>query len=153
VFTFVGNVAATIGSSLGGLAFRDSCGTVVNELVTLSSLFSSLTRIGNATFYTIAATFTADQGFDICNGGFQILQVEMSSGGRLPLFSLNGRQNGFQTGDFAPFSMVAFPGQSIVHLEKGQSASFEFRVPVRNPVSILFFVNMVGERTTGSCTP
>lgn len=125
--------------------------SIVNDLVTLDSSFGRFNQVGSSKYYRIDANFTNNSSFNVCDGGFQILELQTTSGTQLQVYNANGDGPFGGVGAFVPFSQVVLPSEDMLDLLKGQSAGFAFIIPVPDREAIRFFVNMAGEPTIADC--
>jgi hypothetical protein len=135
-----------------GFSVVDQYLSNVNDLVTLNSAVGQLNRAGATQWYRIDARFTNDRG-NICYGGFQVIELQTISGTPLQIHNANGAGPFGGIGTFVPFGLVTHPPSNMQHFARGQSAEFEFIIPVPQIEAIRLFVNVVGERSSEDCSP
>jgi len=135
---------------------------LVNKLVTLESVSGRFSPSGSGGappfpggavgVFSIASVFKNTSGLNICNGRFEIVELQTVSGTHLQVFNANGNGPFGGVGDLVPYNFVSSV-RGMKHFEIGEKVQFDFNIFVPQREGIRFFVNMVGEPQVGNCAP
>jgi hypothetical protein len=129
---------------------------VVNEWVHLdrvhatflsSSATEKVNPMAAGGTYRVDAMFTNIGGQDICHVAFDVTTLEVTSG----LASVLTR-----TGALIGREGIRLPATLVgehANLRSGETERYRFTIGVTEPAPLTFFVNVLGDRTAGRCSP